>query len=204
MAHKNEGFEVHTSPVGIALFPQLNEPDAYEGKGPEKYSTRLIVDGDACEQFKGFLDETLEVHAKDKGLDAAEAPYIEATDADKKPIPGALAFKFTVNSEVKTKKGKVWDRKPVFFDANGEIVQDPPDVGTGSRIRVNFMVYKWTMKQKEGKTTREVAGITLQPVEVQLISVKSPWKTTGFGAVEGEDIPAAGGAAPTGSAPRDF
>ena len=183
MTTKDKRYETFTTPIGTALFAFLTSPRKYRNTGDPAYDAQLLLTGEAAEKFRDRIDQWMEESHEEHGGKQDPAPYIlNPTDADNEPIPGAIAFKFKTKAFLKKRDGEVWDRKPVFFDKSGEIIAEPPILGNGSRIRLNFQVWKRPAYGSGG------CGVQLQPTEVQLLElVPYSGGGQGFSAVSDDD-----------------
>lgn len=169
---KNQ-YETYVSPAGILVWPRLNEPDAYQGKGELKYKTAVDFEVGATitvdEQeidFAQFIEDLGNAHAlenkKGSRMPQVYLPFGEALDRDKNEIPGVVRVNFQIKAVTETHKGP-WDRKPAFFNAEGVPFEEEPMIGGGTVAKIAFQVYTWSAAGK--------LGITLQPLAVQIIEL---------------------------------
>jgi hypothetical protein len=183
MAKQKRKIPTFTSPIGTLVYPFLIKARDYKGDEKFAYSTKLVLTGEEAAAFEKFVDEQLEIAKADHGTKkVANCPYDEHKDDDDNVIEGATAFKFKVAARTETKNG-TWDRRPAIFDSAGTPIVPLPRIGSGTQARVSFQVYRW--KNPSG------AGVTLQPVAVQVIRLVEFGGNSrtadeyGFGAVEG-------------------
>jgi len=160
-------FETYVTPTGTLNWCYLQEPRSYKG-GPEYYDTELIVEGPGAAQLSSFILEEMQGALQDfPGTNPDKPPMARTTNANGEEIPGSVTFKFRVAASTKTRKGKVWDRKPKIVDAEGnpstELMENAVRIGPGTKARLAYQVYR---RNRQG-----LAGVTLQPVAVQVIEL---------------------------------
>lgn len=170
MAQQNTRKEMRLSPIGRALHVHLHKPDEYEGK--KRYKTKLVLDGDERDEFKGQIEKLIDDAFVELTADKPEAkrkkisksyPWEEVLDADDNET-GELAFKFFMNAEIKTKDGELIERKPLLIDAKRyRLPEGARPIYSGATIRVAY-----TTRAYLNDATQSV-GITLDLHKVQLI-----------------------------------
>lgn len=165
-----------TSPKGIARFPWLNKPDTkFSDVGD--YKVDLVMDKKDAEPLVKRITSIRDEFAKKEGAKKkANLPFAFEED-DNGNKTGRVIVKF----KVKAMTGD-WDRKPKLFDAKGNRITDA-NVGGGSVLKVSFDAYTWNVASLG-------AGITLQPVAVQVLELVEfegggSASEFGFGAEEG-------------------
>lgn len=159
MASKKEKtkYDRMTSPKGIAKYPWLTKPDT-KFKEEGEYKVDLVVSKkDAEPLIKSITAARDKFAASEKAKKKAPLPWADDVDDNGKKT-GKVVFKF----RVKAKTGD-WDRKPKLFDTKGGRVSDV-SVGGGTTMKVSFDLYTWNVASLG-------AGVTLQPVAVQLIDL---------------------------------
>jgi len=178
----------YISPIGVAHFPKLIEPDEYEGV--KKWKTGLIMSADAADAFiaelqpllDAFVQETIEAEpnvAKRKKLEAFEVKEIMKDELDESGEPTGNVI-LQVSRNVETKKGR--NDPPSFFDSfNKPLTLD--SLWGGSRIRCAGYVMLYCMKG----TKSFGASVKLDAVQVIELRDKSSGGGGGsaFGVVEG-------------------
>jgi hypothetical protein len=154
-----------TSPEGTAIYPRLTTPDTKFDKDGV-YSVDLEMDpsnkpaADFIASLRKAADEAYKATCDSKGgkkLKRADLP-IKETDE------GKVRIKFKLKAKAGNEE-KSWDQKPVLFDASGMAIQTPPNVGSGSRIKVAFEVVPFF-------TAMVGAGVSLRLKAVQIIDLK--------------------------------
>lgn len=129
------------TPAGIAVYPRLNRPDTkYNEHGT--YSADLRI---SLEEAKLLLKELGDLYKAHVGSahpkfaprkDKEAIWYFDQDDEgdfDKEFVTLKLRAK-----NVMTKKGEIWDRKPKLFDASGNRIKNPPQIGGGTIMKVSF------------------------------------------------------------------
>jgi hypothetical protein len=178
--------EEYVTPIGTLNYPYLQVPRGYKGDTTKlSYDTQLILEGAAAAEFHALLDDLMQKAEQEfPGIPTDATPIAPVIDADKNVVEGKTAFKFRVPATSETKNG-VWDRKPVIVDANGDIsealMNNEVRIGPGTKARISFMAYL--------RKNRGAAGVTLQPVGVQVVELNKLQRSTeslGFGKVEGK------------------
>lgn len=136
------------SPVGVARFPHLNEPDDY--KGALKYKTGLIVSREEAQSFitqceqelKKFVEshnKSVTESGKGKKLNLQKAmvtglPFDEHPEDDSKVI-----FKLSQHKELTLKKNGVEKKVEVnliHYDSSGKVIENPPAINGGSKVQI--------------------------------------------------------------------
>jgi hypothetical protein len=202
---KAEKYPTFTTEIGTLTYPHLNEARDYKGDGKFAYDCKFVLTGQAAADFEKQIDEWVEESCTEHGTKRKNAPpYDIALDENKEEIEGATAFKFKVKASVETRKG-TWDRRPTFFDSTGTPIVDVPLLGSGTKARINFTIYRW--KNPNG------ASVSLQPKNVQIIELveyvpRGQGETPeGFGAIKDGFVAKAGAegdGSDEGADPRGF
>lgn len=154
-----------TSPLGTAIYPRLTTPDTKFNKDGV-YSVELELDPSEKET-KSFMD-LLKKCADDgyqaecesrnkKSLKRSGLPIKETED-------GKVRVKFKLNAKAGNEE-KSWAQKPVIFDATGTAMATPPNVGSGSKVKVAFEVIPFF-------TAMVGAGISLRMKAVQILELR--------------------------------
>lgn len=173
-----------STPLGVAVYPRLKTPDTkFDELGIYKADVAVPL-ADA----EGLMEELQAIHKAHTGKPAKKSEntmwIMEVDEAGEET--GRVIFKLRVKNRM-TKKGELWDRRPVQFDA----ALKPIDVNPwgGSKMVVSFEVYEWTSGNKK--------GVSLQPVGVQIIDLVTgsgpDASSMGFAAQEGYSAPAPDG-----------
>jgi|688.fasta_scaffold1038678_1 hypothetical protein len=154
-----------TSPLGIAVYPRLTTPDTKFDKDGV-YSVDLEVDptdktvSAFIDTLKKASDESYKAECEKRGnkkLKRADLPIKETED-------NKIRIKFKLKAKAGNEE-KSWTQKPVLFDAQGTAIQTPPNVGSGSQIKVAFEVVPFF-------TAMVGAGVSLRLKAVQIIDLK--------------------------------
>ena len=154
-----------TTPVGTAIYPRLTTPDTkFDKDGVYSVDLELDATDPIVAQFLTSLNK------------AADESYAEICQnkGGKKLKRAALPIKegegdmVRVKFKLKAKAGneeKSWEQKPALFDSMGMAIPTPPNVGSGSKIKVAFEVVPFF-------TAMVGAGVSLRMKAVQIIDLK--------------------------------
>jgi hypothetical protein len=156
--------KVLTTPKGTAVYPHLKTPDTHfnlEGV----YNCKLHV---SEEDFNVFSKQVFEVVDRDydaeckikgKKLKLSEKPPLRIT-AD-----GEYEIYAKQVAKRQTKKGLLEFTVPIF-DSKGSRVQDVPNIGSGSKLKLSLEIYTWYSDlQGFGYTLRLKAAQLLELME---------------------------------------
>ncbi|WP_319413837.1 hypothetical protein [uncultured Cohaesibacter sp.] len=165
-----------TFPKGTSVYPALNRPDTkFDELGQYKADFKLPL-----EVAQPYIDRLLATWKSHVGKAAkkTENPmfYFELDDDGEET--GNVVFKVRVKNKI-GKNGKLWDRKPCIIDAQkGDF---PVDVAVwgGTVYRVQAEVYEWMASGKK--------GVSLQPIMVQIIDLKTGGSKGDASAFDEED-----------------
>jgi len=168
--------------VGKAVYPRLIEPDYKFNTEDGEYSCRLHLEKDQWEELKVKVDKIVEI-----GYGRACAK--EGKQELRKHTPGPLRITDEGDYEVRAKqvaqkqtsKGLIQFSFPIY-DSQGNKMEDPPNIGSGSMLSLNLEVRTWYVNSLG-------FGYTLSPKGVQLIDLVeygggSSAESLGFKAVE--------------------
>ncbi|WP_439426641.1 hypothetical protein [Stenotrophomonas sp. T8] len=141
--------ERFVSPKGTAVWPRLNEPDT-KFKPEGEYTVSLAFDPNdkdfkalakkletrRDELFQEFLSENPK---KKKGSEVAPV-FTEETDENGDDT-GRVLVKFKMKaSGVSKRTGKKFTMRPDIFDARGKKIDNPPQIGGGSELKVSYEI----------------------------------------------------------------
>tara|TARA_B100001094_G_C18195858_1_gene810868 strand:- start:8708 stop:9325 length:618 start_codon:yes stop_codon:yes gene_type:complete len=168
--------------VGKAVYPRLVEPDYKFNTEDGEYSCRLHLEKDQWEELKVKVDKIVELGYK-------RACAKEGKQELRKHTPGPLRITDEGDYEVRAKqvaqkqtsKGMIQFSFPIY-DSQGNKMEDPPNIGSGSMLSLNLEVRTWYVNSLG-------FGYTLSPKGVQLIDLVeygggSSAESLGFKAVE--------------------
>jgi hypothetical protein len=154
---------IMTLPKGVAVFPALNRPDTkFDELGQYKADVKM-----SAKDAAPFVAEIQKV-AKDhmgKALPKAKNSCFESVLDEDGEETGEVLFKVRVKNKLRKSDGKVWDRRPLIIDAKKKDMPVDVAIWGGSVIRVQLEVYPWNTGAKK--------GISLQPIMVQVIDLKT-------------------------------
>lgn len=182
-------YKTITSPKGTAIYPALETPDTKfaDSKSPDGvFKTKLRVNAaegaEYAKQIDAEIDACVAHHkaAGVKNVKRADPPY--SIDEE----TGDYIFTYKVDAFITDKdSGEKRSRKPVLFNAEGQPVTGKLNIGGGSVLKIAACIYRWVKY-----TTKNGAGVTLQPVGVQVIDLKAfggnrDAAAFGFGTEEG-------------------
>lgn len=165
MSAPKKKFVRMTSPLGTAIYPRLTTPDTKFDKDGV-YSVDLELDPKAKET-KDFIaaltasaDESYAATCKEKGGKKLKRCDLPVKETDE----GMVRIKFKLKAKAGNEE-RSWDQKPVIFDSAGTALATPPNIGSGSRIKVAFEVIPFF-------TAMVGAGISLRMKAVQLVELR--------------------------------
>lgn len=189
-----------TSPAGTAVWPKLNEPDTkFDADGV--YHTKLAFDADdssaaalvaKLEKVRDdFFDATVQrlidekKAGKAKNLKKLEVVKAEVDD-ETGDETGRIILVAKLKSKGSSKDGKTWTNKLDYFNAKGVQLKNPPRIGSGSKLKLNFEAKPY-LRETDG-----VVGVSLRLNGVQILTLVSGGARTaadyGFGEEDGDDI----------------
>lgn len=135
------------SPIGVAVWPKLNEPDT-KFKEEGEFSVKLQLTGEDAESLKtsirAFATMSYAVECEDKGkkkLKKADLPFKAAVDQDGGEIPDTFTFNFKRKASGTTKAGKAWQATVTLYDSMKKKVS--AEVWGGSKLRVAYTLVPW-------------------------------------------------------------
>lgn len=168
--------------VGKAVYPRLVEPDFKFNTQEGEYSCRLHLSKEQWEELKVKVDAIVEAGYK-------KACAKEGKEKLHRHTPGPMRITDEGDYEVRAKqvakkqtsKGEINFSFPIY-DSQGNKIEDPPNIGSGSMISLNLEVRTWFVNTLG-------FGYTLSPKGVQLIELVeygggSTAESLGFKAVE--------------------
>lgn len=148
------------TPRGTTIWPRLNTPDDKFNKAGV-YSTKIAIDGDDAglaklrEQVDTLIDakydevvaeitESLTKQGK-KGLIAKQVAAVSKVSpfkAEEDDETGEETGRVIINAKmtasgISQKTNKPWKRKPTIFDAKGKEIKNPPQIGSGSEVKLS-------------------------------------------------------------------
>lgn len=138
---KNQNIKL-TTPVGKAVYPKLTEPDTkFDDNGV--FSCRLIISEEdynsVYKQLGPWLDAEYERHCKEAGgkkLKRHSSPPIKVNDdGDYEVFAKQVARR-------ETNKG-VLNFSVALFDSTGKKINDAPNIGSGSKLRLSVEPHSW-------------------------------------------------------------
>ena len=171
-ATNKEKYETFVSPKGIAIWPKLTVPDTkFKEEGeytvklaftPSDKGVQTFLD-DLQARFDQFVEETkAEIGpAKAKKLKLND-PFTEEVD-DEGNETGRVLVKFKANAQYKNKQGQIVKRTLRIFDAKGNPLASPPNIGNDSVLKVSYSVGTYS--------TPQGTGITLYINAVQIVEL---------------------------------
>ena len=138
---KNQNLRI-TTPVGKSVYPKLTEPDTkYDDNGV--FSCRLILSEEdyntVQEQIAPWLEYEYERYCKaadGKKLKRHESPPL------KRNIDGDYELYAKQLARRETSRG-VLNFSVALFDSTGKKINDPPNIGSGSKFRLSVEPHSW-------------------------------------------------------------
>ena len=172
----------YVTEVGTLVWPALNTPDDYRGQN--KYKAYLEVSAKEADRLRKIFQPILEEYAASEGVEELNSlPISPVKDKD-----GYFVIRTKMNAEYKDKKTKeIRYMRPKLLDSDLQRIPHTTIISGGSRARVNFTVWPYTMtetiKGEDGeKRTERVAGLSfrLQGVQIKELVQYSGGDTLGF------------------------
>jgi hypothetical protein len=201
MAQKKKLQEVR-SPRGIAIgYVNLNAADT-KFKPEGVFNVKVAFEDMEAADVQGFIakiekvrDEFFdakveELKADGKGAAAKQLKKADVISPELDRETGDETGRFFVNAKMNAsgvrKDGTKWSQKPVFFNAKGDQLKNPPRISGGTVLKVVVSLDPYVME------STKTVGVTLRLKAVQLISLVSGGQRDfggyGFEAEDGDDI----------------
>lgn len=171
-----------TTPVGKAVYPKLVEPDTkFDENGV--FSCKLILSEEDYNYLNHKISEWLELeyerHCKEAGgkkLKRHASPPLRKNDE------GDFELYAKQVARRETSKG-VLNFDVALFDSTGKKINDPPNIGSGSKLRLSVEPHSWNSPMLGvGYTLRLRAAQVIELVEY---SAGGSGAVYGFEAEEG-------------------
>lgn len=144
-----------TLPTGVARYPALIRPDTkFNELGV--FKANVAVPAEEAEATIQKLQAIAKAELG-KALPKSKNSLWEFECDEEGNETGLVLFKASVKN-VRTRNGEIWERKPVQYDAQNNIVSY--NVWGGTEMKVACDVYIWEFSGKK--------GISLQPYAVQI------------------------------------
>lgn len=132
-----------TTGEGRAVYPRLTEPDYKFHPNEGLYSTKLHLTEEAYNELEAKVDRIVEqgyqVELAKQGkpkLNRATTSPLRITDEGQFEVYAKQVAK------KQTAKGELTFNIPIY-DSQGNIIQDPPNIGSGSILNLSCDVYCW-------------------------------------------------------------
>lgn len=178
------------TPAGTALWADLNTPDTkYNAAG--KYTVKLAFDADAdlsdlqaqvqtlidaeyervCEEIrekltkqgkKGLIDKRIAEIVK---RDISDIFKPEEDDDTGEETGRVIINAATTASGISKKTNKPWKRKPDIFSAKGKKLDRPPQIGSGSTMKLNVELFPYYAANDK------TVGVSFRLNAVQLLTL---------------------------------
>ena len=157
------------TPVGVAVYPRLNEPD-YKFQPAGEFSVNVRLTEKDARPLITALDEMLDKwHTEESmtrrkpNLKKAPLPVKPAVDDDGNETD-EWDFKFKMKHNVVTQSGKSWTQRPKLYDSQLRGFEGT-GIGGGSELVVNFVPSTYY-------TPALGCGVTFRLNAVQVIKLK--------------------------------
>lgn len=182
-------FEKLITPVGVARYPHLTEPDTkFDSDGV--FHTKLVM---SAEEAAGtiakieavrdnFYDQQLAKIKKTHKLAPAAEPELDDDGNETGNVIFTTKMKFRITSE---RLGKSWEQTPRIFGADNKPVTDVANLRLwgGSRIALALELVPYAM----GSTKLVGVSLRLKAVQIHELSSGNPSSGDKFGFEEHED-----------------
>lgn len=173
--------------TGTAHFPAITRPDTKFDELGQYKASLIVSEADAAPHIAA-IQANAKAHTG-KALPLTGNPLFKPMVDDDGNPTGDILFTINVKNKM-TKKGKLWDRKPLVIDAKMHPMADDITIWGGSTLKVEVEPYNWEFSGKKGTTN--------QPITVQVLDLKTGGKQndlSGFGEEDGyvtDDAPSSG------------
>ena len=153
-----------TTPIGTAMYPKLVTPDTkFDENGV--YSCKLILTKDEFETLEATINpwfekeyERLVKESGKKKLDRSPKLPLKLNDDNEYEV-------FAKQVAQKTVGGKLIHFQVALFDSAGKKINNPPNIGSGSKLRLGIEPSAWFSPMMG-------VGYTLRLKAVQVIELK--------------------------------
>lgn len=189
MAKSKRTFKQITTPIGLAIYPKLTEPDTRfktEGEFGTKLRLEPGADLDALkDSLESIYNEAYDLACKEEGKKIKKSVNHPLTEADDEE--GGWVLKASLKAKVTTKSGRSWDQRPALFDSRGKPMSGETRIGSGSKLKLACEVVPYY-------TGALGFGISLRLRGVQVIDLveyggPKDAKGYGFGTEDGYEAP---------------
>lgn len=148
-----------TTPIGVARYPKISQPDTTGDYADNKYKTDVVFSAEDLKAVKKVLTDFGKKEFGDKTFDI---PVREHKDKETGEVVTFVRFKSA--------------RKPMIIDAKRNRVPDGVDIGGGSKIRVGGTLNTY----KKGGNS----GVNVYLNAVQVIELQTGFNLNDFEEVE--------------------
>lgn len=201
---KRTDYPALITPKGVAVWPSLNTPDFKFKKDYGEYHAKIRVAPDApgLKEFiaaaeklrdEAYAAKEAELKREKKGailrdLNKQENVVQVEIDNETGEETGFLLIRASMNAGgLRRKDNKPWSQKPDIFNAKGQKLKHPPEIGGGSEMKLSVRLRDYFMPKEK------TVGVSFDLEAVQLITLKSFGSSRsaddyGFGAEDGDDI----------------
>ena len=161
---------------GIAQYPRLNNPDTkFDELGI--YKADIVMSAEAAAPIMKALAVIFKAHTGKAPAKSGNTMWEPALD-DEGEETGEILFKMRIKNRM-SKKGGVWDRRPLAIDAKKKPLDESIQIWGGSTLKSQVDVYEWDAGGKK--------GVSLQPLVVQVLDLKTGSGAPDLGAFDEED-----------------
>ena len=189
------------TPKGTAIFPKLNTPDTkFNAAGV--YEVKLAFDADTpgLDAFRAkveamvderYDEEVAALTEAGKGGLAKKLTKVSPFKAEEDPATGEETGRILVKAKmtasgISKKTGKPWTRKPNIFDAKGQLIKNPPQIGGGSEMKLSVEPVSYVAQNDK------TVGVSLRLEAAQIIKLvvfgSRDAAGYGFGEEDGDDL----------------
>lgn len=194
------------TPRGTSIFPRLNTPDTKYNKAGV-YEVKLAFDADTDltalrDKVQALIDakhdevvkEMTEAGKGGLAKKVTKRDISEIFKAEEDPETGDETGRIIIKAKMtatgtNAKTGKPWARKPNIFDAKGNLLKNPPQIGGGSIMKLSVELFPYY-----AANDKEV-GVSFRLEAAQIIKLVSFGARDaagyGFGEEDGDDLSSA-------------
>ena len=166
-----------TTPKGKAVWPRITTPD-YKFSESGVFSVRIHVTEEEYKTIKRKIDEKVESDYDAECKSAGKKVRRATSQPLRQTDDGDWEIYAKQNATRITKDGTTLNFTIPVFDSLGNKIKSPPEIGSGSEIKLSLEPYTWNVASMG-------FGYTLRLKAVQLITLVEYGGTVSFDAEEG-------------------
>ena len=150
------------SPLGIARFPKISNPDVGGEYSDGKFKTGIVFEGAALEKVREAQAAAAKKLWPGKALTELALPVREFFDKDRENAGAKISAGYGFNAKSKL--------RPAIFDARRQPLPDGVKIGGGTEMRIGAAFSPYTSTEKV-RTKHADGSMTVEEVVVNGINV---------------------------------